>query len=225
MGFEIPLPKAGEIWQAVVGYLSDKTWLQALQNLLSGWDLMKSRNPKGMYEVLEYEATLELKDIKGKKALVSKRERVRYLQDNVIAFQDQAWGDGKILQNYRCSPGVAIDMYRSGYKTIILISRREVKMRGDIDEFRIDWGIRQGFLKPTGFWAAEINHTTGNIKMRVIFPRTRPPVKAAVLEKNRQQTTSLGESNFLNLPGGKREIVWENSKPQLFEQYILSWEW
>jgi len=54
-----------------------------------------------MYEVLEYESTLELKDRGGKRATFKKREKVRYLQDNVIAYQDQAWGDGEILVNYR----------------------------------------------------------------------------------------------------------------------------
>jgi len=58
-------------------------------------------------EVLEYESTLELKDRGGKRAIFKKREKVRYLQDNVIAYQDQAWGNGEILIDYRCSPGTA----------------------------------------------------------------------------------------------------------------------
>jgi len=63
--------------------------------------VMQGRSYRGMYEVLEYESTLELKDRGGKRATFKKREKVRYLQDNVIAYQDQAWGDGEILVNYR----------------------------------------------------------------------------------------------------------------------------
>jgi len=70
-----------------------------------------------MCEVLRYESTLELKDRGGERATFKKREQVRYLQDNVIAYQDQAWGDGEILVNYRCSPGTPVDRYQSGYKT------------------------------------------------------------------------------------------------------------
>jgi hypothetical protein len=51
-------------------------------------------------------------------------QRVCYLQDSVIAYQDQAWGAGEILLNHRCTPGTPVDRYRSGYKTYILISRR-----------------------------------------------------------------------------------------------------
>jgi hypothetical protein len=44
---------------------------------------------------------------------------VRYLQDNMIAYQDQAWGDGEILVDYRRIPGTPVDRYRSGHKTYI----------------------------------------------------------------------------------------------------------
>jgi hypothetical protein len=46
----------------------------------------------GTYEVLKYEAILELKDRGGKRATFKKHEKVRYLQNNAIAYQDQAWG-------------------------------------------------------------------------------------------------------------------------------------
>jgi len=54
--------------------------------------MIQGRSLAGMYEVLEYESTLELKDRAGKRATFKKREKVRYLQDNIIAYQDQAWG-------------------------------------------------------------------------------------------------------------------------------------
>ena len=84
--------------------------------------VQQRRSVVGMYEVLNYESTLELKDRGGKKATFKKREKVRYLQDNIIAYQDQAWGDGEILVNYRCTPGTPVDQYRSSHKTYILIS-------------------------------------------------------------------------------------------------------
>jgi hypothetical protein len=45
---------------------------------------------EGMYEVLDYEIRLELADTKGEKAILYKRERVRFLQNNILAYQDQA---------------------------------------------------------------------------------------------------------------------------------------
>jgi hypothetical protein len=46
---------------------------------------------EGMYEVLEYESTLELLDRQGKRARFGKRQKVRYLQNNIITYQDQGW--------------------------------------------------------------------------------------------------------------------------------------
>ncbi len=69
--------------------------------LAEGWKLFRhlwqGLADEGMYEVLEYESVLELKDKRGKRARFQKREKVRYRQNNIIAYQDHAWGDGEIL--------------------------------------------------------------------------------------------------------------------------------
>ena len=59
--------------------------------------LLRGLASEGIYEVLEWENILEIHDKNGKNATFKKREKVRFLQDNVIAYQDQAWGDGEIL--------------------------------------------------------------------------------------------------------------------------------
>lgn len=58
-----------------------------------------------MYEILDYEAQLELIDGQGAVAIFRKRQKVKFLQNNIIAFEDYAWGDGDVLADYRCSPG------------------------------------------------------------------------------------------------------------------------
>lgn len=201
-------------------------WFELLGEAIRiGRQLLSGFATEGTYEVLDYGIRLELKDPEGKKALVSKRERVKYLQNNVIAFQDQAWGDGRILLNYQCTPGVPVDQYRSGYKTHILISLREVKNRGDIDEFNIQWGISRGFLSPTGFWGTDVDHRTEVIKVDVVFPQGRPPLKASVLEKNLQRVKTISSDRFIYLPDGRCVLSWEQTKPRRYEQYILRWEW
>jgi hypothetical protein len=123
-------------------------WLEILvQAWKFGRKIMRGLADEGIYEALEYETTLELQDRRGENALLRKREKVRYLQNNIIAFQDQAWADGEILINYRCTPGVPVDRYRPGRQTYILISLRDVKNRGEVDEFNIQWGIRHGFTR------------------------------------------------------------------------------
>lgn len=201
-------------------------WLEIVSKALKlGRKAIQGLSDEGVYEVLEYESTLDLEDHGGKRATFSKRERVRYLQDNVIAYQDQAWGDGEILVNYRCTPGTPVDRYRSGYKTYILISRREVKNRGDIDEFSIRWKMREGFLRGTEQWETHVMHRTKRLKVSVIFPKSRPPHRTTLLESNRQCSRRLEKKEQTLLPNGRWLVTWETKQPRLYETYILQWEW
>jgi hypothetical protein len=190
-----------------------------------GQKIYRVLSVEGVYEVLEYESTLELKDNKGKRALFQKRERIKYLQDYVLTYQDQAWGDGEILLGYRCTPGIPVDRYREGYKTHILISLRGVKNKGDIEEFNIRWAVRDGFLNHKGFWATEISHRTKAAKVKIIFPSNRYPTEISIMEKNKQKSQSLGQDTITKLPDGRRLFKWEKSQPSLHEQYIINWEW
>jgi hypothetical protein len=200
-----------------------------LDILAGAWKLAKTlwrgMADEGMYEVLEYESTLEIKDRKGKRATFSKRQKVRYLQNNIIAYQDQAWGDGEILVDYRCTPGVVVDQYRPGQKTFILISLREAKNRGDMDEFNIQWGIRNGFTRSTELWDTDICHRTRRLKVKVIFPRSRPPLRAWMLEHIRRNKHVLGQNARLQLPDGRWVVKWQTDKPRLNERYQLHWTW
>src|SRR5689334_20818707 len=65
----------------------------------------------GTYKVEAHHATLELMDHHGSTAVYTKRQLVTFLQNDVFAIQDQAWGDGDIFASYQCSPGVIADKY------------------------------------------------------------------------------------------------------------------
>ena len=179
----------------------------------------------GMYEVLDYESTLEIFDIEGKEAVFSKTEEVKFLQNNIIAFQDQAWGDGKILIDYQCSPGIPVDFYRSGHKTHILVSLRNVKQKDDQTKFNIQWKIKNGFLKSYGFWATDINHFTQKMKINIIFPKDRPPLKIMTVESNRKRSKGLPKEKLTQLPDKRWQVSWEKQNPRLHDHYILKWEW
>lgn len=190
-----------------------------------GKRILTSKTHEGMYEVLDFDARLELQDTKGQRAVLFKRERVRFLQDYIIAYQDKAWGDGQIFADYKCSPGVAVDRYRDGHRFRILISLRETKHRGDIEEFNIERTIRDGFTKPVEEFQIDLDHTTRKLSLSVIFPRERFPKQVTLIEQNTTHTTPLGPEHKLTLPDGRQQVTWSTDKPRLFEAYILHWEW
>jgi hypothetical protein len=179
----------------------------------------------GIYEVLDYETTLEINDRNGTKATVNKQQKVRYLQDHIIAYQDQAWGDGEILVDYKCSPGIPVDQYRFGHKTIILISLRKERNKGCTDEYNIQWGLKDSFVKDVESWATVIQHCTKKLRVRIIFPADRPPIHVTLIESRRRKRVHFEDNAKKQLPDGRWQVIWERVKPKLYEEYILEWKW
>jgi hypothetical protein len=224
MSYQSPLYNTNFLQQAIIAVLG-WSWIEYMAaGLRLVHKLSRGLSDEGMYEVLDYETTLELKDKQGSKATFHKRQKVKYLQNNIIAYQDQAWGDGEILLDYSCSPGQEADRYRPGHKTYILISLREEKKKGDTDEFFIDWGIKDGFLREVEQWGTEISHRTKRLKTGVIFPKSRPPIQTWLVEQLTNKKHSL-ETNTTQLPDGRWLVQWESTKPRLHENYIIKWEW
>ena len=204
----------------------DPRWVEVIAQIWNlGKKIFRGFSNEGIYEALDYEYQIELQDKDGEHATIKKREKVRYLQDNITSFQDWAWGDKKIFLNYRCSPGTPVDEFRLGHKTCKLISLRETRNKGDIDEFHMEWEMKRGFSKTTGFWGTGIRYRTKKVTVKVIFPTDRPPIHASITESNLKRTQILGPEAQKLLLDGRTMVVWENSNPRLYETYVLKWEW
>jgi hypothetical protein len=194
---------------------------------LYGWgksQFQKLMKP-GLYEVLNYDSTLEILDSLGKEAVFTKSEEVRFLRNNVIAFQDQVWGDGKILLDYQCSPGIPVDFYRFGHKTHVLISLREVMKKGERKKFNIRWRINDGFLTSDGYWGTCVNHSTQSIKTSVIFPKDRPPARVVCVEESKKRIIELPKYSISQLSDKRWTATWVKQNPRINEQYLLKWNW
>lgn len=178
----------------------------------------------GLFEVLEYDSTLEILDTKGHKAIIHRRQRIRYLQDHIIAFQDHAWGDGNVLADYKVSPGVVVDKYQEGNRWNILISLRETRNKGDIEEFYIERTTQDSFTQSTEWYQTEVGAPTRKLKLVVIFPRKRPCKRAVLIQRSNGRTTEIHNSHQ-TLTDGRLVVSWEKSYPKRAEIYTIKWEW
>ena len=179
----------------------------------------------GTYEVLDHECCLDVMDVAGRDAHYIKRQRVRFVQNNVIAYQDTVWGDGEVFAEYECSPGVAVDRYKEGHRNHVLVSLRKTMNRGDEQNIYIRRRIRNGFTKTADDLQVEINHHTHKLTMRVSFPVGRSPAQCWVIEQNARRTQLLDTSCVIRLPDQRVQVTWQTEKPKLFEAYILRWQW
>lgn len=179
----------------------------------------------GMYEVLNYESTLEIMNTSGTVAKFQKSEKIRFLQDNVIAVQDQVWGINNTIFGYKCSLGIPVDFYQSGYKTYVLISLRGVRSKKDEVDINTQWYLRGEAIGKNGTWETYINQCTQKINLSIIFPAERPPLKAWVNERNKKKTFEIEKKSFTQLANNKWKITWEKRNPQMYETYAIDWEW
>lgn len=208
---------------AVMAVLTTPQLANLVDKVLGLWP--HTRPSTGMYAVLDHDVALELEDPRGQAAIYRKRQRVRFLQNHIIAFQDKAWGDGNIFAEYKCSPGIPVDFYREGHRYNILISLRETKRQGDVEEFHIQRKIFSGFMGEMEEFQTVIEHQTAQLSMRVTFPPERRPRHCWLIEQHAGVTRELGAQALVRLPDGKHEVHWRTNRPNLHEAYILRWHW
>lgn len=210
--------------QRILKYLS-LDWLALSLDLSQQLRKFICAIPTGPYEILDYEATLELQDLEGKRAIFRKRQRVKFLQNNIIAFEDYAWGDGELLDDYQCSPGVVVDKYQEGDRWNILISLRTTKGIGDTEEFHIVRRERNTFTKNEEWLQTEIRRRVRRLQMNVIFPKHRHCQRATISRRNSNRTSTLGPEHFHILPDGKQQLTWETNHVKGYDIYTLKWNW
>jgi hypothetical protein len=222
----------GPILQAIPSlfdFLTQGKLAQLLERLIEQFDLFAQLRERvgyrGMYEILDYDSTLEIKDAQGLEACVKRRETIRFLQDNVVAIHDHAWGEGEICAEYHCQPGTPVDFYQDGSKHNILISLRETKHRGDVMELEVERVVRNGLTKEEEWLETEIDHRTLRLSLSVIFPLTRHCQRATITRRSTNRTVELGRSCFDFLADGRQRLTWATDRPKLNDCYTLKWIW
>lgn len=213
----------------VVALLSDLQSAGLFTLIVSIWNFTRyhlaAKAKPGIYEVLDFQSRLELHDTAGKQVTYHKQQKVRFLQNNVIAYEDVAWGEGDIFADYQVSPGVVADKFKEGHRYRILISIRATKNRDDMEVFNIRRSITDGFTQENEDIQTEINHHTRKVTVSVVFPAQRLPKQVILVEQNTGRTTKLGAEHFALLPDGRQEVTWQLKHPKLHEAYIIRWWW
>ena len=201
-------------------------WTLTLLDLYRGLrQFLQRERHEGMYEILDYDSTLELMDPRGEIAVFKKRQRVKFLQDNIIAFSDYAWGDGKIFAEYKCSPGEVVDRYQEGDRWNVLISLRETKSAGDVTDFYIERLVKNGFTRDGEWRQIKIRHRTKRLRIAIVFPKERRCQRAVIVERSRNRTTVLGAEYFTQLPDGRQVLAWGTNRIRRLEIYTIRWTW
>ncbi len=107
----------------------------------------------------------------------------------------------------------------------ILISLRENKKSGDVEDFTIERRVRDAFLQNEEWCQVEIRHRTHRLTLSVIFPAACRCQKAVLSARSRYRTVELGPEHLHDLPDGRQRLTWQARDIAPLEVYTLSWRW
>src|SRR5438046_31604 len=111
------MPSTSRTFKSIV---SSKIYAKILASPL-GPRLLPDGLETSPYEVLDYEATLVLRDPAGRTATFQRTQRIRFLQDGVSAILDHFWGDGLLLADYSQSAGAIGEAFQDeGHRHLVI---------------------------------------------------------------------------------------------------------
>jgi hypothetical protein len=180
----------------------------------------------GLWQIIDDIDEWDIPDDTGKLVLLTKTRKLRFLQNGVFAIRDYAWGSGKVDGNYSCAPGHAADHFWHDGRHNVVVSLRETKRRGDIEDFTIKREFADSFCEDSESVHAEIMTETQQLTIKVVFPGSRPPTKAWA--SSRSDEAANKKHSKLDIHGGvdgRQFVTHTLTRPKLGENYVVGWDW
>lgn len=192
--------------------------------ILDSSRLRRAIVPEGLaispYEILGYEATLVVHDEKGRRATFQRTQKIRFLQQGVSAILDHAWGDGVVITNYRHSAGALEESFRDEGRRHFVVGLKRATERNDVLTFRVEREIMAGFTGEEEWFDTTIDHPVKGLGVRVIFPRLRPPRRAALDVGDGRVPLPLRQ-----LHDGRAVVGFKTRHAHGHIPYVIRWSW
>lgn len=180
---------------------------------------------EGLYEYTHAEDVWDIEDRDAHTVTLTKTRTVKYLQNEVFAIRDFAWGTGAVSGAQVIEgPGDAVHDYTRDEQehTIILLDGIRGR-RSDPDHFKFRRVFADSFPDRTESVVAEVVNATGRIAVTVRFPPDRPPTSAWL---TRREAGIVEEEPIVPRPsGGRQQVTWTTDRPRRFASYRIYWKW
>jgi hypothetical protein len=168
------------------------------------------------FETLSFESQLDILEENGA-ATFRRRQRIRFLEDNVSFFIDRVWGEGVILAGYSPGRGMSlVDSVRNEGRWALLLSFSRRFRKGDSVEIETERRIVGAFTESGGYWELAMNAPTRMLSLQVKSPRKRTVSEPEIVAPAR------GELSF-KMSGADAQFVVKH--PALHVPYRVEWRW
>jgi hypothetical protein len=184
---------------------------------------VRRNHPAVAYENLLIELVLDIRDRRGMRAVLERRQRVRFLAEEVDVVRELAWGDGEPFAHYRVRGATRLMVRPEGPKRAVLLGlqRRPTKdERVTLSSRRL---IRGGFLEAREYWEVWFERPTRRVALTVIFPNRRPPHAVELVTLPRLAPPRRVPVRFA--ADGRAFVRWSETRLDLERTYSLRWSW
>lgn len=178
--------------------------------------------PSALYDVLNFEATIEVKDSRGYQAVYSKKQRLRFLKDNVSTVYDYGWGTGNAFASHRVEPGHIVERKQIGPRYRSLVMLPEPQHKGDELTLSVRRLIKDKFTGKGNWLEGEVYNKMQRMRLSVILPASRPVTRAWLVQR-RQPTESLVSAKPIS--GHRQRLASTITNPKIGDMYTLVWDW
>lgn len=179
------------------------------------------RRPAFSYEnrVLGYE--LDIQDVRGHRARLTREQEVRFLTSEAGVVRELVWGDGHQV-GYRAHGARAVAKHQEGMTDVVWLGLPSRPAAGERASVRSSRTVVEGLTEKEEFLEVRIERPTKKLALRVFFPKGRPPSDAHIeTQSNREPQVQLQ----IILRGDRPAAVWSTSRAKVHETYRLRWTW
>jgi len=184
--------------------------------------LGRPRLPVHSYENLFLDLTLDLRDAGGKRAVVTHKQRVRFLVEDAGVVMSPIWGDGNQLRRYQVEGANRLGSRPEGSRQVQLLGLERSPVKDTLATICGRRTITDGFTQSREYFETAVERPTERLSIRVLFPRGRPPTEAYV--------TATPSASSQKLPvrlgrDGRARLRWSHMTPLPETVYSLRWSW
>lgn len=184
---------------------------------------MRTKKQDRNYEVLSYEATLELLDAEGREAVYVRKQRLRFLEDRVTAIDDYGWGNGIAFASHYAYPGRFVDRRIEGSRLRSTVELSRAYDAGEELTFSVERLIKNGFASESEWWLeAELYHRARRVWLTVVLPESREVKSAKLVRPGISEALTIAPSK---LPDGRQTLTHKDRRPVQGARYTLLWDW
>jgi hypothetical protein len=184
-------------------------------------NLIKARTVPYSYENLLLEFHLDLTDPQGRRALLTRKQRVHFFTAEAGVLSSPVWGEGTQLRRFELTGATRLGARPDGSRQVLMLGLRRPAVKDLKAEVLSRQTMLDSFLREQEYMEAVVERPTKRLRLRAVFPKGRPPTDAYL------STSSGGQERLPVRIGqdGRARISWSFKQPTLDTVYSMRWAW